>query len=92
MRPYEQYDDVLKRYSEWLLGWRGKKTLVADPHSAIHRHLAAVRKDQANYVLSGDGIHPSPTGHGLIALELLQMWQSPPDVDRARSTRRRARS
>jgi lysophospholipase L1-like esterase len=81
MRPYEEYDDVLTRYSEWLLTLREKGRLVVDAHAAVKRHLAEVRRDRPDYVLAGDGIHPSPTGHWLVAQELLRAWKAPADVD-----------
>lgn len=70
MRPYEKYDDVLGKYSEWLLTWRKKGYLVADPHSAIRAHLAEMRKKDAKYHVSSDGIHPNAVGHSIIHHEL----------------------
>lgn len=80
MRPYEKYDDVLGRYSEWLLTLRKQGVLVADPHTAINRHLAETRKTTAGYRVSGDGIHPNEVGHRIIAEELLRTLHAPEPI------------
>jgi lysophospholipase L1-like esterase len=85
MRPFEKYDEeVLSFYSEWLLSLKEEKHLVADPHTAIMTHLANMRKQDANYRVSGDGIHPNANGHALIFRELLLTLKAPPIVDQAR--------
>jgi lysophospholipase L1-like esterase len=81
LRPYEDYDGVLTRYSEWLLTLRGEGLIVADPHSAINRYLTENRKTDPNYRISGDGIHPDATGHWLIAQELLRALKAPGEAD-----------
>lgn len=81
MQPYEDYDSVLTRYSEWLLTLRGEGLLVADAHTAISHYLAEIRKTEPSYKISGDGIHPDATGHWLIAQELLGVLKAPADVD-----------
>lgn len=76
MRPFARYDDVLRDYSEWI-GTLEKKYPVADAHGAMRRHLARMRQTEPRYHLSGDGIHPNPAGHWLIARELLAAWKAP---------------
>src|SRR5262245_55698622 len=45
LKPYAAYDDeVLKRYSEWLVTFRDKGYLVVDAHSALRAHLVRMRK------------------------------------------------
>ena len=81
LRPYERYDeDVLTRYSEWLLTWRDRKYTVIDAHSALLKHLETMRKEDAAYCISSDGIHPSANGHLVIALEILKEWKAPTAV------------
>jgi len=78
LRPYEKYDDeVLTRYSEWLVTLREKKYIVVDAHAALLKHLEAMRKTDANYRVSGDGIHPDSNGHLVIFLELLEALHGP---------------
>ena len=76
-KPYEGYDEVLTKYSDWLVTLRSKDLPVADPHSAILAFLAEVRKSDPNYVISRDGIHPNSTGHALVAFALLKELNAP---------------
>lgn len=82
-KPYENYDDVLQRYSAWLVTLRAKGIPVADPHTAMRRFLADERKQQPKFSFSGDGIHPSPAGHALVARELLVALKAPALSDEA---------
>jgi lysophospholipase L1-like esterase len=81
LKPYEEYDGVLRRYSEWLLTLRDKGYLVVDVHSAINKHVETVHGVDSKYRLTGDGIHPGGAGHWLIAQQILQAWKAPKDVD-----------
>jgi len=76
--PYEGYDEVLARYSEWLLAKRSEGWTVGDIHGPMARHLAERRKTDPGYVLAGDGVHPGPTGHWLMTRELLRLWGAAP--------------
>jgi lysophospholipase L1-like esterase len=76
-KPYEGYDEVLTKYSEWLISLRSKDLPVADPHSVIAEFLAELRKTDPKYVISRDGIHPNSTGHALVALTLLKELNAP---------------
>jgi lysophospholipase L1-like esterase len=81
LKPYERYDEeVLTKYSDWLMTWRDKKYTVIDAHAALLQHLEAMRKEDATYRVSGDGIHPSANGHLVIALELLKELNAPTAV------------
>jgi lysophospholipase L1-like esterase len=78
VRPYERYDEeVLTRYSEWLLTRRQQKYTVIDAHAALVKHIETMRKEAPAYRISGDGIHPSANGHLVIALEILKEWNAP---------------
>jgi lysophospholipase L1-like esterase len=78
LRPYERYDEeVLTKYSNWLLTWRDKKYTVIDAHAALLKHLETMRKGDPAYRISGDGIHPNANGHLVIALEILKAWNAP---------------
>ncbi len=73
VRPYEKYDDVLAKYSEWLVTLRDKKYVVADAHSAVRAHLESMRNHEPNYRVSGDGIHPDANGHFIVFNELARV-------------------
>jgi lysophospholipase L1-like esterase len=76
--PYEGYDDVLAKYSEWLLARRADGWIVGDIHGPMVRHLVAQRKSKPDYTLAGDGVHPGPTGHWIMCREFLRLWGATP--------------
>jgi lysophospholipase L1-like esterase len=78
--PYLRYDDVIERYSRWLLTFRDKGFVVADVHTAINKILTERRKDKVSFYLAGDGVHPTPTGHWLMAQTLLLAWHAPAEA------------
>jgi lysophospholipase L1-like esterase len=76
-KPFEGYDDVLSRYSEWLLGRRADGWEVVDAHGPMKLFLAEQRVRDPNFRLADDGVHVNPTGHWLIAREVLAHWGVP---------------
>lgn len=80
MRPYENYDDVLRKFSDWLLTLRKQGFIVVDTHAAVNRHLQTMRQKDPNYHLAGDGIHPNATGHWIVAAEILKGMNAPAEV------------
>jgi hypothetical protein len=83
MKPYENYDDILARYSAWLVSLRDKGFVIVDAHSACRRFLREIRQKEPGYFLSGDGIHPNPTGHAIVAAQILHAFNAPDEVDMA---------
>ena len=70
-QPYEGYDEVLDRYSDWLLAQRADGWDVVDVHGPMKRFLARQRRRDPGYRLADDGVHINATGHWLIAREIL---------------------
>jgi lysophospholipase L1-like esterase len=81
--PFDQYDTVLGSYSDWLVSRREVGWPVIDVHAAINRSVASLRESDADFTVSPDGVHPDPTGHWLIAQEILKAWNVPSEVDSA---------
>lgn len=79
-KPFAKYDEVLGKYSEWLLTLRGKDISVADPHTSINGFLRTERQKTPGFFVSGDGIHPNDAGHRRIAEAVLQTWKAPGDL------------
>lgn len=73
-QPYEGYDEVLARYSAWLLDQRAQGWDVVDIHGPIRRHLADERGRDPSFRFAGDGVHIDANGHWLIAREVLEHW------------------
>ncbi len=71
VRPYSGYDDVLARYSAWLLGLEEQGVRVADAHTFIRRYMEAARFNEPTYTLAADGVHPNPAGGWLLTHALL---------------------
>jgi lysophospholipase L1-like esterase len=75
--PYEGYNEVLDRYSEWLIAQRGQGWQVVDAHEPMNRFLAEQRRANPKFLLAGDGVHANTQGHWLIARELLRYLGAP---------------
>lgn len=70
-QPFEGYNGVLDKFSEWLLSQREKGWQVVDLHGPMNAHLAEQRKTNPAYVLAGDGVHMNDVGHWLAARQIL---------------------
>lgn len=65
--PYAYYDQVMARYSKWLLTLKGRKGVwVVDLRSPM---LARAKETHG-----GDPIHPNGVGHTIMAEAFLQAW------------------
>ena len=76
-QPFEGYNTVLDRYSEWLLQQRAQGWLVFDTHFPMAKFLADARATDPAFKLAGDGVHINATGHWLIAREVLRAFDAP---------------
>jgi lysophospholipase L1-like esterase len=79
-QPYEGYNEVLGRYSDWLIAQRAQGWDVVDIHGPMNRHLADRRTQDPAYRLAGDGVHINSTGHWLIARQLLIHLGAPAEI------------
>ena len=77
-QPFEGYDDVLARFDQWLVqqgerkGWN-----VVPVHQPMRDFIAHARRTDPKFVLAGDGVHPGPLGHWLMARQLIRHWGGP---------------
>ena len=78
-QPFEGYDTVLERYSEWLISQRSHGWDVVDVHGPMKRFLTTERRRDPGFRLADDGVHINATGHWLIAREILVHWGEPPN-------------
>jgi len=65
------YDDVLARYSAWLVAQRSKGWQVIDVHSWMKTRIAELRRNNPKFTFSRDHIHPDKAGHRVMAQPLL---------------------
>jgi lysophospholipase L1-like esterase len=84
-QPYEGYDEVLDRYSGWLLGRRADGWDVVDVHGPMKQFLDRERGRDPGFRLANDGVHVNATGHWIIAREILRHW-GVPDGELANTT------
>jgi lysophospholipase L1-like esterase/pimeloyl-ACP methyl ester carboxylesterase len=70
--PFEGYNQVLDRYSEWLIGQRKEGWEIVDGHGPMNRFIADHRRTDPNFSLARDGVHANAQGHWLIAREILR--------------------
>jgi lysophospholipase L1-like esterase len=61
------YNDVLGRYSKWLVKQRERGWDVIDLHSAMTEAILNERKKNPEFSVQPDGVHPNAAGHWLIA-------------------------
>lgn len=67
------YEDVLRRYSDWLLAQReARDWQVVDVHGPMVQALDAGIAHDPNFTLTRDGVHPLEYGHWLMARMVLQ--------------------
>ncbi|HTX22721.1 MAG TPA: SGNH/GDSL hydrolase family protein [Candidatus Aquilonibacter sp.] len=78
--PYTNYDDVLTRYSEWLVSQRTNGWDVVDIHTPMDQFLAEQRKSNPKYTFTRDGVHPDAVGHWLMARAILVHWGAPAEI------------
>ncbi len=79
-QPFEGYNGVLDRFSDWLIAQREKGWDVIDVHGPMNRFLAARRQKDPGFILARDGVHANAQGHWLIAREILRRLGAPKDL------------
>lgn len=77
-QPFDGYDDVLARYSAWLVEQRSAGWTVIDIHTPMRDFLDARRRENPAFRLADDGVHIDAQGHWLVAREILR-WLGAPD-------------
>ena len=76
-KPFEGYDDVLARYSDWLIARKVDGWDVVDVHGPMRKFLDDRRKLNPGFRLADDGVHLDKLGHRIIAREVLRHWGAP---------------
>lgn len=65
------YNEVLDRYSEWLLKQRTQGWNVIDLHSVMTGYVLRQREKDPKFTVQPDGVHPNGDGHWLMAQTLI---------------------
>ena len=64
---YEGYDDVIRKYADWLASQRRLADLVLDVYTPVVAYTAKKRETNPDFVMSPDGVHVNVEGHRVIA-------------------------
>jgi lysophospholipase L1-like esterase len=81
---YKGYNQVLDRFSEWLIAQRAAGWEVADLHGPMNRWLAEQRRKNPDFNYTKDGVHPDANGHWVMAKQVL-LYLGAKDVENATS-------
>ncbi len=73
-RIYARYDQVIRRYAQWILQGEHEADLVVDVHTPLVEYVQQQRRKEPRFTLSPDGIHPNALGHRLMAQAVLRAW------------------
>jgi lysophospholipase L1-like esterase len=65
------YNSVLDEYASWLIRQRQQGWLVIDLHTAMTKEVLHRRKNEPDYTLQPDGVHPDEHGHWCIARKII---------------------
>lgn len=68
--PARNYDQVLERYSQWIVAQKNRVAATIDLHTPLTRLIKSRRATKPEYPF-GDGIHPPVEGHLEMALTIL---------------------
>ncbi len=71
---YENYDDVMKTYSDWILEHADRAEMVIDLRTPVTSHLKHRRETNPKFVMSGDGVHVDEEGHRVIGEAIAKAW------------------
>ncbi len=69
-RPYS-YNDVLGRYSRWLLSQRDAGWVVIDLNGPMTAEVAARRQTMPDFTFQPDAVHPNAAGQWYVARQLI---------------------
>lgn len=73
-KPFVGYDQVLGKYSEWLLSQKDQGWQVYDIHGPMKAALEEKRAADPAFAFAKDGVHPNSSGHWIMAQALLNGW------------------
>jgi lysophospholipase L1-like esterase len=65
------YNEVLDRYTAWLLEQRAQGWRVIDIHGPMNAFIEAQRRTNSDFVFAKDGVHANSDGHALMADEIV---------------------
>lgn len=76
--PYENYDDALGEFADWIKTHGPHVSGVVDIRTPILRYVSEQRQTKADFTMANDGIHFDATGHEIVARQLWKAWHLTP--------------
>ncbi len=76
--PYENYDDALGEFADWILTQGPHVSGVVNTRTPIVHYVHEKRKTQPEFTMAGDGIHFDGTGHEIVARQVWKAWNLSP--------------
>ena len=71
---YENYDQVIQKYSQWLMEQSDRVDMVVDLYTPIAAFWNEKRKFDPTFTVAPDGVHCNSQGHRTIAEVVLKAW------------------
>ncbi|HEY0074859.1 MAG TPA: GDSL-type esterase/lipase family protein [Abditibacteriaceae bacterium] len=80
-KEQSKHDQMLTRFSNWLLTRRKDGWNVIDIHGPMSAALEEKRRPEPGFRFAGDGVHPNAEGHRLIAKQVIAYFSSAKEAD-----------
>lgn len=71
---YEDYDEVMRRYAQWVIKQADRVDMVIDLHSPVTKYVERKRKADPDFSMSPDGVHVNHEGHEVLASAIMEAW------------------
>ncbi|NWK55552.1 SGNH/GDSL hydrolase family protein [Verrucomicrobiaceae bacterium N1E253] len=71
------YNEVLTKYSQWLVAQRSHGWLVCDLHSEMQQTIESKKKAAPKFTVQHDRVHPNGQGHWLMTQSLIRYFGDP---------------
>ena len=68
------YNEVLDKYSDWLLARRTNGWMVVDLHAPMTREVHKRRESDPKFTFQPDGVHPNDEGHWYVAQQFIRYF------------------
>ena len=72
---YENYDDVIKQYGQYVKSQADKVDMVIDLHGPVSDYVSKKRETNPDFSMSPDGVHVNHEGHEVLASAILRAWE-----------------
>ncbi len=71
---YENYDQVIQKYGQWLLAQKDRSEMVIDLYTPSMDFWKQQREKDPDFTVAPDGVHCNSEGHRTIAEAILKAW------------------